>query len=44
MLRFIALCLGTLVRFLRARWSLLLENLALRQLLGALKRRNLQPS
>jgi hypothetical protein len=31
MIRFIAPCLGTLVRLLRARRSLLLENLALRE-------------
>jgi hypothetical protein len=40
MFRFIGLCLGTLVRFLRARRSLLLENLALRQQLAVLKRRH----
>jgi len=34
MFRFIGLCLGTLVRLLRARRSLLLENLALRQQLA----------
>jgi hypothetical protein len=39
MFRFIGLCLGTLVRLLRARRSLLLENLALRQQLAVLKRR-----
>ena len=37
MFRFIGLCLGTLVRLLRARRSLLLENLALRQQLAVLK-------
>src|SRR5579863_8809977 len=40
MFRFIGLFLGTLVRFLRARTSLLLENLALRQQLAVLKRRH----
>src|SRR5713226_3533790 len=34
MFRFIGLCLGTLVRLLRARRNLLLENLALRQQLA----------
>src|SRR5258707_14162406 len=43
MFRFIGLCLGTLVRLLRARRSLLLENLALRQQLAVLKRRNPRP-
>jgi putative transposase len=43
MLRFIDLCLGTLVCFLRARRSLLLENLALRQQLAVLKRRHPRP-
>jgi len=43
MFRFIGLCLGTLVRLLRARRSLLLENLALRQQLAALKRRHPRP-
>ncbi len=38
MFRFIGLYLGTLVRLLRTRRSLLLENLALRQLLAVLKR------
>jgi hypothetical protein len=37
------LCLGTLVRFLRARRSLLLENLALPQQLAVLKRRHPRP-
>src|SRR4030081_3727188 len=41
--RFIGLCLGTLVRLLRARRSLLLENLALRQQLAVLKRRHPRP-
>jgi hypothetical protein len=40
MFRFIGLFLGTLVRFLRARTSLLLENLALRQQLVVLKRQH----
>ena len=40
MFRFIGLFLGMLVRFLRARRSLLLENLALRQQLAVLKRRH----
>jgi putative transposase len=40
MFRFIGLCFGTPVRLLRARWSLLLENLALRQQLAVLKRRH----
>ena len=44
MFQFIALCLGTLVRLLRARRSLLLENLALRQQLAVLKRRHPRPS
>jgi len=43
MFRFIGLCLGTLVRLLRVRRSLLLENLALRQQLAVLKRRNSRP-
>ena len=43
MFRFIHLCLGTLVRLLRARRSLLLENLALRQQLAVLKRRHPRP-
>ena len=43
MFRFIVLCLGTLVRLLRARRSLLLENLALRQQLAVLKRRHPSP-
>jgi putative transposase len=43
MLRFIGLYLGTLVRFMRARRSLLLENLALRQQLAVLKRRHPRP-
>src|SRR5262249_57836921 len=40
---FLKLCLGTLVRFLRSRHSLLLENLALRQQLVVLKRRHPRP-
>ena len=43
MFRFIGLCLGTLVRLLRTRRSLLLENLALRQQLAVLKRRYPRP-
>jgi len=43
MFQFICLCLGTLVRLLRARGSLLLENLALRQQLAVLKRRHPRP-
>ena len=43
MFRFIVLSLGTLVRLLRARRSLLLENLALRQQLAVLKRRHPSP-
>src|SRR5467141_2152271 len=43
MFRFIGLCFGTLVRSLRARRSLLLENLALRQQLAVLKRRHPRP-
>jgi hypothetical protein len=43
MFRFIGLCIGTLVRFLRARRSLLLENLALRQPLAVRKRRHPRP-
>src|SRR6266481_4347472 len=43
MFRFIGLCFGTLVRILRARRSLLLENLALRQQLSVLKRRHRRP-
>jgi hypothetical protein len=43
MFRFIGVCLGTLVRLLRARRSLLLENLALRQQLAVLKRRHPRP-
>jgi putative transposase len=39
MLRFVSLCFGTVVRLLRARRSLLIENLALRQQLAAIKRR-----
>ena len=43
MFRVIVLALGTLVRLLRVRRSLLLENLALRQQLGVLKRRHPKP-
>ena len=43
MFRFISLCLGTLLRVLRARRSLLVENLALRQQLVVLKRRHPRP-
>jgi hypothetical protein len=40
MLRFVSLCFGTVVRLLRARRNLLIENLALRQQLAAIKRRH----
>ena len=43
MFRFIVLSFDTLVRLLRARRSLLLENLALRQQLAVLKRRHPKP-
>jgi len=43
MLQFFFLCLGTLVRFFQEHRSLLLENLALRQQLAVLKRRNPRP-
>jgi putative transposase len=43
MFRFIGLFLGTLVRILRARRSLLLENLAVRQQLAVRKRRHPRP-
>jgi putative transposase len=43
MFRFIGLGLGTLVRLLHARRSLLLEYLALRQQLAVLKRRHPRP-
>ncbi len=43
MFRFIRLCLGTLVRLLRARRSLVLENLVPRQQLAVLKRRHPRP-
>src|SRR5712664_1108905 len=43
MFRFIGLGVGTLVRLLRARRSLLLENLALRQQLAVLKRLRPRP-
>src|SRR5271155_1289931 len=44
MFRFVWLFFGMLVRLLRGRQSLLLENLALRQQLVALKRRHPRPS
>src|SRR5258708_15491183 len=44
MLRFAGLCFGMLVRFFRGSRSLLLEDLALRQQLVTLKRRNPRPS
>jgi putative transposase len=44
MFRFVGLCFGMLVRLFRERRSLLLENLALRQQLVALKRRHSRPS
>src|SRR5207248_11518396 len=44
MFRFVALCFGMLVRFFRERRTLLLENLALRQQLVALKRQHPRPS
>jgi putative transposase len=44
MFRFVGLSFGILVRLFRGRRSLLLENLALRQQLVALKRRHPQPS
>src|SRR5215471_13461641 len=40
---FLGLCFGTLVRLLRSRHSLLLENLALRQQLVVLNRRHPRP-
>ena len=43
MFQFIVLSLGTLVRLLRVRRSLLLENLALRQQLAVLKRQHPKP-
>src|ERR1035437_8656910 len=43
MFRFIVLCLGMLVRLMRVRRSLLLENLALRQQLAVLKRQHPKP-
>jgi putative transposase len=43
MFRFPRLCLGTLLRLLGTRRSLLLENLALRQQLAVLKRRHPRP-
>src|SRR5690242_21925299 len=44
MLRLFRLCFGTHVRLIRAQRSLLLENLALRQQLSALKRRHPRPT
>src|SRR5258708_7041743 len=44
MFGFVGLFFGMLVRLFRRRRSLLLENLALRQQLVALKRRHLRPS
>jgi putative transposase len=44
MFRFVGLCFGMLVRLFRGRQILLLENLALRQQLVALKRRHPRPS
>ena len=44
MFRFVWLLFGMLVRLFRGRQSLLLENLALRQQLVALKRRHPRPS
>ena len=44
MFRFLGLCFGMLVRLFRARRSLLIENLALRQQLVVLKRRHPRPS
>lgn len=44
MFGFVGLCLGMVVRLFRGRRSLLLENLALRQQLVAMKRRHPRPS
>ena len=44
MFRFIGLCFGMLIRLLRARPSLLLENVELRQQLAVLKRRHPRPT
>ena len=44
MLRFVRLFIGTIVRLVHSRRSLLLENLALRQQLSVLKRRRPRPS
>src|SRR6202023_3248830 len=44
MFRLVEVCFGMLVRLFRGRQSLLLENLALRQQLVALKRRHPRPS
>src|SRR5260370_21160669 len=43
MFRFVGLCFGMLVRFFRGRRSLLIENLALRRQLVALRRRHPRP-
>ena len=44
MFTLVGLCFGMLARLFRGRRSLLLENLALRQQLVALKRRHSRPS
>src|SRR5277367_6862020 len=44
MFSFVGLCFGLVVRLFRGRRTLLLENLALRQQLVALKRRHPRPS
>jgi len=43
MFNIIRLCLGTIARLFRARRSLLLENLVLRQQLAVYKRRHPRP-
>jgi hypothetical protein len=43
MFRFLRLWLGTILRLFRSRQDLLVENLALRQQLSVLKRRNRRP-
>ena len=43
MFRFLCLWLGAIFRLFRSRQDLLVENLALRQQLGVLKRRNRRP-
>jgi len=43
MFRFLRLCFGTVARLFRSRYSLLLENLTLRQQLVVLKRRHPRP-